>query len=111
MSESNHVFHATDDSFQSEVLQHGGPVLVDFWAEWCGPCKALGPVLDSIADEYGNQLKVVKVNVDESPNSPQQYKVRGIPTLILFKNGQMVDQLVGNQPREAIKAAIDKALS
>lgn len=110
MSDSQFVFHASDDSFDAEVLKHSGPVLVDFWAEWCGPCKALGPVLDSIADEYGSKLKVVKVNVDESPNAPQQYKVRGIPTLILFKNGSVVDQLVGNQPKDSIKAVIDRAL-
>jgi thioredoxin 1 len=111
MSDSQFVFEATDDTFSKEVLSHSGTVLVDFWAEWCGPCKALGPVLDSIADEYGNKLKVVKVNVDESPNTPQQYKVRGIPTLILFKNGKMVDQLVGNQPKDTIKGVINKTLS
>ncbi len=110
MSDSQFVFHASDENFDAEVLKHSGPVLVDFWAEWCGPCKALGPVLDSIADEYGKKLKVVKVNVDESPNAPQQYKVRGIPTLILFKNGNVVDQLVGNQPKDSIKAVIDRAL-
>lgn len=107
---SEFIFEASDETFDSEVLKHPGTVLVDFWAEWCGPCKALGPVLDGLASEYQNKLKVVKVNVDESPNAPQQYKVRGIPTMIIFKNGQMVDQLVGNQPRDAIKGVIDKNL-
>jgi thioredoxin 1 len=107
---SEFIFEANDETFEAEVLKHPGAVLVDFWAEWCGPCKALAPVLDTLAGEYQNQIKVVKVNVDESPNSPQLYKVRGIPTLIFFKNGQQVDQLVGNQPREAIKAVIDKTI-
>lgn len=104
------VFAASDENFEKEVLQHPGPVLVDFWAEWCGPCKALGPVLDGLATEYKEKIKVVKVNVDESPNAPQQYKVRGIPTMIFFKDGQLVDQLVGNQPRESIKGVIDKVV-
>jgi thioredoxin 1 len=107
---SEFIFEASDETFDAEVLKHQGTVLVDFWAEWCGPCKALGPVLDGLASEYQNKLKVVKVNVDESPNAPQQYKVRGIPTMIIFKNGQMVDQLVGNQPRDAIKGVIEKNL-
>ena len=110
MSTSQYVFEASDENFDAEVLRHSGTVLVDFWAEWCGPCKALAPVLDTIADEYASKLKIVKVNVDESPNTPQTYRVRGIPTLIIFKNGKVVDQLVGNQPKDAIKAVIDKSL-
>lgn len=107
---SEFIFEATDETFETEVLKHNGAVLVDFWAEWCGPCKALGPVLTGLAEEYQQKIKVVKVNVDESPNSPQQYKVRGIPTMIFFRNGELVDQLVGNQPREAIKGVIDKVV-
>ena len=110
MANSQYIFHASDDSFEAEVFRHPGTVLVDFWAEWCGPCKALSPVLDGIANEFGGRLKVVKVNVDESPNAPQQYKVRGIPTLIIFKNGKVVDQLVGNQPKDTIKDVINKNL-
>ena len=78
-------------NFEAEVLKSNIPVLVDFWAEWCGPCKALAPVLDGLANEYQEKIKVVKVNVDESPNSPQNYKVRGIPTLVFFRDGQQVD--------------------
>lgn len=107
---SEYVFETNDAAFDADVLKHPGAVLVDFWAEWCGPCKALGPVLDQLAQEYQNKIKVVKVNVDESPTAPQQYKVRGIPTLVFFKDGQLVDQLVGNQPREAIRAVIEKVL-
>ena len=105
---SKFTFVASDETFESEVLKHQGAVVVDFWAEWCGPCKALAPVLDSLAEEFQGKIKVVKVNVDESQNSPQQYKVRGIPTLVFFKNGQLLDQLVGNQPREAIKSMMEK---
>ena len=107
---SEFIFEATDETFDAVVLMHPGAVLVDFWAEWCGPCKALAPVLTGLADEYQSKIKVVKVNVDESPNSPQQYKVRGIPTMVFFRNGELVDQLVGNQPREAIKGVIDKVV-
>lgn len=107
---SEYIFEASDETFEAEVLKQTGTVLVDFWAEWCGPCKALAPVLDGLASEFQGKLKVVKVNVDESPNAPQQYKVRGIPTMIFFKDGQVVDQLVGNQPRDAIKGVIEKVL-
>ncbi len=107
---NEYIFEATDENFDAEVLKHPGAVLVDFWAEWCGPCKALGPVLEGLATDYANRIKVVKVNVDESPNAPQQYKVRGIPTMIFFKDGQLMDQLVGNQPKDSIKATIEKVL-
>ena len=111
MGESKYVFHTNDQNFENEVLKHPGPVLVDFWAEWCGPCKALGPVLDDLAGEYSNKLKVVKMNVDESPGTPQRYSIRSIPTLIFFKDGKVVEQLVGNQPRNSIKGVIEKVLN
>ena len=111
MGDSKFVFEANDTTFDNDVLKHDGPVIVDFWAEWCGPCKALAPVLDELAQEYDGRVKVVKVNVDESPGTPQQYNVRGIPTLIAFKGGEVVNQLVGNQPRETIKGTFDAICS
>lgn len=98
----------TDDKFEQDVLKSSEPVLVDFWAEWCGPCRALAPKLEEIATEFKGKMKVVKVNIDENPNSPAKYGVRGIPTLILFKNGKNVDQIVGNHPKENIVEVIQK---
>ena len=98
----------TDQSFEADVLKSSTPVLVDFWAEWCGPCKALGPKLEEIAGEMKNKVKIVKVNVDENPASPAKYGVRGIPTLILFKDGKEIDQMVGNHPKENIIALLQK---
>lgn len=98
----------TDSNFQTDVLQANTPVLVDFWAEWCGPCRALAPKLDEIAKELSGKVKVVKLNVDENPDAPARYGVRGIPTLILFKSGKEVDQIVGNHPKENIVAMLNK---
>lgn len=98
----------TDASFEKDVLQSSVPVLVDFWAEWCGPCKALGPKLEEIAGEMKNRVIIAKINVDENPNSPAKYGVRGIPTMILFKDGKEVDQIVGNHPKENIMALLQK---
>ena len=89
----------SDQNFESEVLNADGPVVVDFWAEWCGPCKAMGPLVDELANEMGEKVKVVKVNIDESPNAPTKYGVRGIPTLMVFKGGQVVDTRVGSMSK------------
>ncbi len=98
----------TDQSFDKDVLQAQVPVLVDFWAEWCGPCKALGPKLEEIAGELRDKVKIVKINVDQNPSMPAKYGVRGIPTMILFKDGREVDQIVGNHPKENILALLQK---
>ena len=97
----------TDENF-NEVINSDQPVLVDFWAEWCGPCKALAPKLDEIAKEYGEKVRVVKLNVDENQKTSAEFGIRGIPTLIVFKDGQNVEQISGNHPKENITALIDK---
>ncbi len=89
----------TDNNFEAEVLKAEGPVLVDFWAEWCGPCKALSPVIDQLSEELSGKVKIVKVNIDQAPNAPTKYGVRGIPTLMIFKNGEIVDTRVGGMPK------------
>ena len=99
---------STDANFQSDVLNSDVPVLVDFWAEWCGPCRALAPKLDEIAGEMSDKVKVVKINVDENPETPGKYHVRGIPTMILFKGGEKVDEIVGNQAKDSIVDVINK---
>ena len=96
------IVHATDGTFDQEVLKAPGLVLVDFWAEWCGPCKMLEPTIEEIAEEMGNSLKIVKVNIDENPTPPTQYGVRGIPTLMIFKDGKLIDSKVGVAPKSAL---------
>ncbi|QMU59317.1 MAG: thioredoxin [Boseongicola sp.] len=100
----------TDDTFDAEVRQSDVPVVVDFWAEWCGPCKMIGPALEELSTEYGDQVKIVKVNVDENPNSPAQMGVRGIPALFLFKDGEIVSNKTGAAPKAALKGWIDESI-
>lgn len=110
MANSKNVLTATDQNLESDVIKAGQLTLVDFWAEWCGPCKALGPTIDALADQYAGRVKVFKLNVDENPDAAQRFRIRGIPTVILLKDGQVIDQLVGNQPKDSFITAIDKHL-
>ncbi|TSK06943.1 MULTISPECIES: thioredoxin [Geomonas] len=107
---SENVQTFTDDNFEKEVLQSDIPVLVDFWATWCAPCKAIAPLIDTVASEYEGRVKVGKVNVDDNPATPGKYGVRGIPTVILIKDGKVVDQVVGAIPKAQLDALIKKAL-
>ncbi len=106
------VMNATNDSsFDKDVLQSDLPVLVDFWAEWCGPCRALAPKLEEIAKEFAGKIKVLKVDIDQNPDTPAKYGIRGVPTLILFQDGKEVEQIVGNHPKEQISSMIRSHLS
>ncbi len=101
---------ATDDNFEGEVLKSDKPVLIDFWAPWCGPCKAIGPIVEEVAAEYQGKIKVMKLNVDEAQKSAVAYGVRSIPTLMMFKNGKISDTLVGLVPKEKLETFINKSL-
>lgn len=99
----------TEDNFSSQVEQSPVPVLVDFWAEWCGPCKMIAPVLDELATEYGSGAKIAKINIDDYPGLASRFRIQSIPTLLIFKNGQVVEQIVGLRSKRDLKSALDRA--
>jgi thioredoxin 1 len=107
---NEHIHQITDDTFETEVLNSQTPVLVDYWAEWCGPCKTIAPILDEVAKEYSGRLKIAKLNVDQNTSVPTKYGVRGIPTLMLFKNGNVEGQKVGALSKSQLAAFIDSNL-
>jgi len=107
---SSNITYLSDDSFEEEVLKNDVPVLVDYWAEWCGPCKMIAPILDEIASEYGDKIKVAKLNIDDNSDTPPKYGIRGIPTLMLFKNGSVEATKVGAVSKSQLSAFIDQHL-
>ena len=107
---SEHVHYISDDSFEQEVLQAGVPVLVDYWADWCGPCKMISPILDEVAKEYAGKLKVCKLNIDENQATPPKFGIRGIPTLMIFKNGNVEATKVGALSKSQLTAFVDSKI-
>ncbi len=110
MAEGQNLLAVTDDTFQKEILESVEPVFVDFWASWCGPCRMIGPIFEELSNQYAGKVKFAKVNVDENPKTPANYGVRGIPTLILFKQGKVFEQVVGAVPKNQLENVLKKAL-
>ena len=108
---SGNVREVSDSEFDSEVLQSNIPVLVDFWAPWCGPCKSIAPVLEQVAETYAGKLKIVKINVDDNPQTPNEYDVRGIPNLVFFRGGKVVDRVIGAVPADQLDAVVSKVVA
>ena len=102
------VVDVTDQNFESEVLQSDKPVIIDFWAEWCAPCRAIAPIVKDLAAQYPDDVKIVKMNIDENPNTPGRYGVRAIPTVLAFKGGTVVEQITGARPRSAFEEMVQK---
>jgi thioredoxin 1 len=107
---ANNVMEVSDTNFDSEVLQSNIPVFVDFWAPWCGPCKAIGPIVEELAGAFGDKIKFAKCNVDNNPATPTRYGIQAIPTLIIFKEGKVAEQIVGMVPKTKLEAALNKAI-
>lgn len=105
------ILDVTDATFQREILESETPVIIDFWAEWCAPCRAIAPIVKELASSYSGKVKVVKMNIDENPNTPGAYGVRAIPTVLAFKNGVVVEQITGARPRAAFEGMVEKLLA
>ncbi len=104
------IVEVNDQNFESEILQSDKPAIVDFWAEWCAPCRQISPIIQQLADEYGDQVKIVKMNVDESPSTPGKYGIRAIPTVLAFQGGAVVEQVQGARPKSAFEEMVKKLL-
>ncbi|MFQ5659073.1 MAG: thioredoxin TrxA [Gammaproteobacteria bacterium] len=107
---NDNIIHVTDSTFEDEVLSSDTPVIVDYWAEWCGPCRMVAPILDEVAEEYNGKLTIAKINIDENQETPQKYAVRGIPTLMIFKNGEVAGTKVGAMSKSQLSAFIDSVI-
>ena len=107
---ADNILQVTDENFESEIVKSETPALVDFWASWCGPCRAIGPVVEELASEYEGKVKIGKMNVDENPKTPGQFGIRAIPTLIVFKDGELAEQITGAVSKDILKTALDKTL-
>ena len=110
LSDSTNIIHVSDESFEQEVLKSDRPVLIDYWAEWCGPCKMIAPILEEVADEYSTKIKIAKLNIDDNPETPPKYGIRGIPTLMLFKNGNVEATKVGAVSKSQLVSFIDSTI-